>query len=222
MPFAAGRWLSIATLAAAALLAFLLARPGRYPAHRPVAVVLGIAAAVNLARALLHGVLPLAVDRALYLAFPALSAGLAVELLALRWSRWAPLGRAAVAALWLAAVVAITVEAPPRRSPEAADFASAAQLAGIALQLAALVAFAVRGLSAGGHIIPDVSQTVALVLLAGDLAERAGPWLYGRPWRDWDLARWQWSVAYLTICYVQGRRLLWTKAIRAAGRRPGS
>lgn len=200
----------------AAVAAARLARASRYPIHRPVAVALGAAVALNLLRlgARAAGA-PLVLDRALYLAFPALSLALAAEVLVLRWSRWAPVARGAVAALWLAGVVAVAVEAPPRGSPELQTFMGAAQLAVVVGELLLVAAFVAR------RQIPDITQTVVLLLVAGDVAERAGAWLYGHPGRDWDLARWQWAVVYLVIWYGQDRRSkAWT--IRAADGAPGS
>lgn len=199
-------------LFAAAVAAARLARASRYPLHRPVAVALAVAVALNVAR-LAQG--PLELDRGLYLAFPALSLWLTAEVLVLRWSRWAPVALAAVVALWLAAVAAVVVAAPPRGSTELQAFMGAAQLAVVVGELLLVALFL------GRRHLPDVSQTVVLLLVAGDVAERAGAWLYGHPGRDWDLARWQWSVMYLVIWYVQHRRTTWIQT-RAAGGAPGS
>lgn len=217
-----GRALSMVALCGAALAAARLARPDACPSHRPVALALCGAAALNIARPLLAlcGA-PLALDRALYLAFPALAAWLALEVLAHRW-RSIPALRAAVVAAWLVAAVAVVVIDAPRGSPGFASAAAAVQLAAVAVQLGAGAAFVVDAVRARRIPVPDAAQTVVFLLLAGDVAERFGPWMYGRPARDWDLARWQWSVVYLTIWYLQARRLRWARTIRAAGWGSGS
>lgn len=202
----------------AAILARLLSRPSCYPVHRPVALALGATAAANLLRPALAAVgAPLALDRALYLVFPALSAALALEVLVLRWSPWAPVGRGALAVTWAAAVVAVALVDPPRAAPELGAFMFAAHVVALVVQAVAVAVLLFRG------DLPDVSQMVVLLLFAGDAAEHLGAWLYDVPARDWDLARWQWTVVYALVCYVQGRRLRWWEAtIHAVGRGSGS
>lgn len=69
-----GRWLSAVLLVVAAASAVHLARRS-YPSHRVVALALSATAALNLGRAVLQTLgAPIGLDRALYLAFPAISA----------------------------------------------------------------------------------------------------------------------------------------------------
>lgn len=145
----------------------------------------------------------------------AMSATLALEVFVLRWSRWAVPVRVGVTAMYVVVVVAVIEADLPRRDPGIARLMGAVHLAAVAVQTSAFAGFVVKRLAARARPIVDVSRFVAMVLLAGDIAERAGPWLYGAPWRDWDLARWQWSLVYGVVWYLQHRRRsTWNQAIK--------
>ena len=180
--------------------ALLLARPAALPTHRPVALLLGFAFVADLLRA----VVPLVISRGLFLGFPLLSVALALEV----FGHGSKASRRALAGAWGVLVVVVALAHPPRQDPGLARFFLAVHLGAIAAQVLA----AIPKLARRAPI--TTSQTVALLLLAGDVGALLGGWLHGRPGRDWEITRWQWTVIYLVVCYVQVQRFRWIRAAR--------
>jgi len=210
-----------AALSLAVVATIRLARRARCRAQLPVVAALSLALAINITRPILKPLAPLAVDRALYLVFPAMSAGLALEVLAVRWTRWAWLSRVLAVAGYVASVALLLKLDPPRRSPELDEYMLRVHLVSLAAQAVAAFVFFVR--THWRHRMRwrdvDAPEVAVLLLLVGDVAELFGPWLYGDLARDWDLARAQWAVVYCAIWYVYlGRLRRWhyPKATRAA------
>lgn len=188
----------------AALTARRLARTPLLPSHRPVARALAFTWACDALRGLGP---PLGPTRALYLAFPVVSAALALEVLGHlpRRRTWA-----AAAGAWVGLAAMVLVVSPPRRDPGLAAAFLALHFASLGVQALAAVLLALR------RRVPTITELVALQLLAGDVAELVGPWLYGAVAEDWEIARWQWTVVYLSICAVQARRAQWLRKARGS------
>jgi hypothetical protein len=188
----------------AALSARRLARTPFLPSHRPVARALAFTWACDALRGLGP---PLGATRALYVAFPVISAALALEVLGRlpRTRTWAAAGGA-----WAGIAAVVLVASPPRRDPGLAAAFLALHFVSLGVQALAVAALALR------RRAPTVTELVALLLLAGDIAELVGPWLHGAVAEDWELARWQWTVVYLSITAVQARRVRWLRTVRGS------
>lgn len=78
----------------------------------------------------------------------------------------------------------------------------------LAIQLGAAVRYAARG------VIPGQVEMVGIMMAVSSLADVAGPWLCGDPYRDWDIGRWTSVVTWLAVVVWEWR--CWTRA-RASG-----
>lgn len=196
---------------AALVTAWQLVRAGA-PAHRCIAIAATMSAAV----AVIH---PIAVAdgaslltrRAVFLAFPAISAWCAAASL-LGPTTHERSRRAWALGCFLAwlAFVGVTAQIdPPRSSPAAEQIALASRLASLLVELGIVIAFALH------RARPTFTQTIALVLVAGDLGELGGPWLWPSAWKAWELARVQWAGVYLLVAALQHHRRRWIRALAA-------
>ena len=203
-------------LAVVALLAAARVRSARAQGFRPVVLALAVTLALDLAR---HAAatLVLAVeprpfvgwaravfyaDTAAALAFPAVSASLAITVYARRRA-WL----AGVALLWAGALGYIVARYPEHRGAAITRVHLAAHLASVGAQLGVGVVFAFRHGWPGirGEARPE--QEVVLILLAGDLAALAGPWLAGTPVQDWWLGQWVSAATYAVLALSIASRL---------------
>jgi hypothetical protein len=200
-----------ALFAGAAVSALRLARSGLAPSHRPVAFLLGGLLLADLARAPALG-LPLLARRALYLAFPLLSAWASLEVGLLARTRWHGAARVPIALLWALLVAFVAWCADPRGSPQHEALARAVHHAALLVEIlaaGAVVTRAVRELRP-----PDISATVILLLTAGDIGEVAGAWIHHGQVRDfWHLARVSWAAVYGISWYLQERRRAWLERV---------
>lgn len=183
-----------------ALSAFVLARPSRLPSHRFVAHVLLIAFICDCIRPFF----PLPLRRSLFLAFPALSALLAFGL---PRSNDKLLRSAGVFlfALWALGSAWFVLQNFPARDPFAIHAQGVVRLGATIVELVLVAIFALQ------RRIPTTSNTVVLLLVAGDVGELVGPWAAGATWGAWELARWQWTIVYCVVCMVQLLRARWLK-----------
>lgn len=207
----AARFILGVTLFLAAISAARLARLA--PAHRVLTITFALGIAADLARASLFALdTGLLARRALFLAFPAISAWCASA--ALLGPAMRPRARRAwllgCVLAWLAFVAATIAIDPPRGSPAAEHLALVSRLASIAVELSVVVAFALR------RERPTFTQTIALVLVAGDLGELAGPWAWPSAWKAWELARIQWGGVYAVVAWLQIRRSKWIQGLAQA------
>lgn len=192
-----------AAFACAAWSAWRLARPERAPSHRPIARALALALLCDIARAvLLAAGAPRPFRRALFLAFPALSLWCSAAALAAGRPRGVRLAGGVALAVWCALAGGVALVDPPRESFE--------QLAHVVHLVVVLVELLVVALLVVERRIPTITETVAMLLVAGDVAALAGPWRHPVVWQVWELARWQWAVVYSAITCVQVGRIRWT------------
>lgn len=216
-------------LAAAALLAWRVARPSCSPHFRPVAATLSAAFAADGARAMLHclvlgparaaGRVPyVGLERAafhaeelLWLAFPAISVALAFEVFHRRVSR-------CVWAAWLTTWAVLAIAYPTLRGDALLRVYLAAHLVSIGVQLVLAGAFFVhRG-------VPGLTHRVALALFCSDIALLIGPWLAGAPLRDWYTFSWPATLVWAVVIAHEWKATRWTAspANAAAKRADGS
>lgn len=194
----------------AALLAWIVAQ--RRPDHRPVAAALSLALAANLGRAALiawvlpppdqgpfHGALRLAIaaDRALYLAWPALVAALALTTLARRRAWPVAIAHGAI-------VLALALTYPATRFDTLRRFYLAAELAAALVGVASAASWYRRARPA------NVTTLAAAFLVAGHLATViAGPYRFGLFGEAWILATWIY-LAVMTTLILLHLGSLWT------------
>lgn len=201
-------WLTRATFALAALSSWGLVRLA--PQHARVAWVLTGALVLDTLRPVCKTAhLPVEVDRAMLLAFTALSLGLSLDVLARKsWlkgvrssSVWA-----FVVALWLLGVGLVTHAGWPRGAPAMLIAAQGVQV-GAALVSAAAV---------GGIVYRfgrwSVTESVVGLLVAGDISTLIGAWAHPEPSRAWGISNLQWVVVYGTVTFVHVWRLRWVTA----------
>jgi hypothetical protein len=182
------------------------------PSHRSIAAAttLSVAASIIHPIAVADGA-SLLTRRAIFVAFPSISAWCAAA--SLLGPTLHQRGRRAWALgcflAWLAFVGVAAQINPPRSSPAAEQIALASRLASLLVELGIVIVFALR------RKRPTFTQTIALVLVAGDLGELAGPWLWPSAWHAWELARVQWAGVYLLIATLQDRRRRWIRTLAA-------
>lgn len=223
-------WVHLVTRAAlltAALFAWRLRRLA--PHYRPVARVLAAGWALDLlhtvlrawiadqhrpftglARAVFHA------DQGAVLAFPALSAALALLVLA----GWSPaIVWSNVAGAWVVALVVAIVRYPDLRGDDWIAYVGTAHGLAVATEIAALLTFARAGyafimaarreappgarIPLSGIVVP-LQARACLVLLAGDLAQLLGPWL-GAPVEHWAIWQVQSAVTLATLAVLEAK-----------------
>ena len=180
----------IALLAASLTLA---ARSRPHPPLRPIAASLLTLAALDMARLASP---PRWLDVALCAAWwPCLALAAAGPLV----GRWRPLAAAAAGA-W--AISAARLLAPPWPIVPA-EWAGLWALSAAA-QVGAVAWWARRAWRR--REAPSEGQVVALVVVAGSLADAAGPWAWGAAWAvaRWEVGRWQSVVTWMGVVGVAG------------------
>lgn len=179
---------TLPALVLAALLAALLAARGD---ERQGAVARGLAAllVINAARPFLVSWLPLYV--AGFVAFYAVTTWAVEAALTPRGPRTGQ----TFAVLVCGAGTALRFDA-------AESLGRAAFALSLAAQLLAALRFAMHGRR------PDAAQRVALILVASSFADAFGPWLIGRPDRDWPIGRAISLATWIAIAADQTRALV--------------
>lgn len=206
--------------AAATLAGALLARSSRSPHHRPAALTLAFFTFSDSVRGLLCGALtdaprPFAgllrlafhADTALLLGFPAAEAALAIYVFSARRTlTWLAFGVWAGVVLALAAIY-------PNPAIRGVVFAErlflGAHLLALAVQFGTAVNYARRA------CWPGPPQIASIIIMAGDFAALAGPFLMGESLRDWWTGRWPSSIIYVALSVEQARRIPSGLAVRS-------
>ncbi len=172
----------------AALSAVFLARPSLVPSHRVVAVVLCLAFACDVLRPFL----PLPLRRSFFL-------------LCLPRPNKDHLWGAGVFlyALWVFGSAWFVFQNLPARDPYAVHVQGMVRLCATIIELVLVAIFALQ------RRVPTTSETVVLLLIAGDVGELVGPWAVREVWGAWELAQWQWTIVYCVVCMVQILRARW-------------
>jgi hypothetical protein len=202
---------------AAVVLAWAVAM--RRPSHRPIAWALSAGLAANMAQAVLLGrVLPppnfdpstppfegtlrwaVYVERALFIAWPALLAGVALRLLARR-AAWP------VAVGYVAAVIFLAVSYPWTRFDTLRRALLIIDLCALAVEIVSLAAWHFR---TWRRERADIATTIAIVLIAGHFATVvAGPYRLGLFGEAWKLAQLVYFMNFATVTLLQLGALIW-------------
>ena len=183
----------LAELAALLAAALATAARSRLPPLRPLAACLALLAAVDAARLASP---PRCLDVALCATWwPCLTLAAAGPLV----GHWRALAAAAAGA-W--AVSTARLLAPPW--PIAPTEWAALWALSAAAQVGAVAWWARRAWRR--REAPSEGQVVALVVVAGSLADAAGPWAWGAAWAvaRWEVGRWQSVVTWMGVVGVAG------------------
>jgi ABC-type amino acid transport system permease subunit len=205
-----------ALLVGNAIASRLLARKTLGLGQRAVARTLGLFAAADIGRGLLsialageprpyvglHRVAFL-LHWTLLLAFPALSAALAIRLYLHRSGAFLGLP-------WAALGLLLALLYPSVRGEPLVIAYAICHVVSLLVQLAAIGIFATR------RGWPGQAETAGLILSAGDLAALAGPLVSRNPW--WT-GRWATSIVYAALLVEQLRRLARARSFSPSSRR---
>jgi hypothetical protein len=177
-------------------------------ARAPLAIALGAALLIDAARTGARAVatlaltdaraaVALALARVLYLAFPALSAWLALRSLA------GVRAGARIVIAWAIASSFLVAWGPPRGPAVELFFLTMHELA-LCAEIAAVTVWA-------RHARIRANELAILLLIAGDAAEHVGPWLSPSLAAErWTIARAQWTIVYLAVaiaCVIDRRTI---------------
>lgn len=193
--------------ALAALLAWRLA--ARRPDYRPVALLLTLGLGIDVARRALglfvisparvtFGTAPFVgfaraaghVDSALFLAWPAGLAALAIFVFSRRRS-WA------VLAIYVVAVVVLVIAYPLTRGDVLRRAYLAAELAALLIAVGTFLMWAIRGEAV------TVPHLATMMILSIDLATLLGPWR-GNVFTSWPAAQVMYTTLYAALAILQG------------------
>jgi hypothetical protein len=180
----------------------------RNRAHLPIAVFLSVAVAVNVVRWALGTYIiwpanPLAgpltggarvaghVEQALFIAWPAGIGALGLWIF-LRRRPWP------VAIVWMMAVLALVVSYPGFRGAAVQSAYLAAELAGLAVSLGALLTWAWR------YRTPQLHHTATGLLIGIDLGSLVAAWRGSVFLGTWPLAQGMYAVLYATLMALHG------------------
>ena len=204
-------WLLAADLALLFAAATAIAVALRVPAHRPVAVFLGVVSVADGIRRGLAGELAAPgpytgatralfhLEQALYLLWPFGLAALAGAVFAQR-RPWM------LAGAYVTAVAALALSYPTVRLELLGRVYLAAELGALVVCLAAATTWAWQ------RERPGLAHVVALMLIAVDVAKvAAGPWR-GSVFATWDRAWPMHAILYLAIGAAQGGGIAWSSS----------